>query len=94
MPFIVDEPGREALFVKVSFPSMAAVKALGVQTVQSVHSGRQALASRLDQEVVVRPHKAPRMERPTEHLDGLLEKAPECLPVEIVHVDERAGDPA
>jgi hypothetical protein len=76
------------------FAAMTAVEALCVQPVQSVHSGRQALASRFDQEVVVRPHETPRMERPTEPLDGLLEYAPECLPVEIVHVDERAGDSA
>jgi hypothetical protein len=94
MSFALDEPGREALFVEVSFPAVSAVEALRVQPVQSVHSGRQALPPRLDQEVIVRPHETPRLDLPTEHLDRLLEKAPERLPVEIVHVDERAGDSA
>jgi hypothetical protein len=73
MVLFVDEPGREALLVEVSFPTMPAIEALCVQPVQTVHSGRQAIPRRLYQEVVVRPHEAPRVDLPTEYLDGLLE---------------------
>jgi hypothetical protein len=94
MAFIMDEPGREALLVQVSFARVTAVEALCVEPVESMHSGRQALARRFDQKVVVGAHEAPGVELPAEPLDRLLENAPERLAVEIVPVDQRAGDAA
>jgi hypothetical protein len=94
MAFVVDDPGGEALLVQVSLPPVPAIEALGVQAVQAMHPGRQPLAMRLDQKVVVGAHETPRVEPPAEHLDALLEKPPERLAVEVVPVDARTGDPA
>ncbi len=94
MSLIVDEPGRETLLVEVPLAPVPAVEALGVQPVQAVHPGRQTLAPRFDQEVIVRAHQTPCVELPAEQLDTLLEEAPKRFAVEIVSVDERACNAA
>ena len=50
---VVDEPGREALLVQVALPAVTAVETLSVQPVQPVHSGRELLPRRLDQQQVL-----------------------------------------
>jgi hypothetical protein len=90
----VHEPGGEPLFVQVTLPPVPEVEALRIEAIESVHAERQALARRLDEEVIVRPHQAPRVKSPAEHLDDLGEQHPECFPVVVVDVDVRAADAA
>jgi len=70
---------------------MAAIESLRVQAVQAVHHRGQLLARRLDDEVVVRAHQAPREQADAEQSRRLLEEPEECLPVGVVCEDE---DPA
>jgi len=89
--FVVDHPGPEALLEEVALPAVPAVEPLRVQAVQAVHHRRQLLARSLDDEVVVRAHQAPREQADAEQPGGLLEKAEERLPVDVVCEDEDAA---
>jgi hypothetical protein len=92
--FLIDEPGREARLVQVSLPSVPAVEPLSVEPVQAVHTGREPLARRLHDQVIVRSHEAPRVKSPAEHLDSLRQEQAERLSIQIVHVDVRTCDSA
>jgi hypothetical protein len=78
----------------MSLAPVATVESLCVQAVQPVHARRKALARRFHEQVVMRPHEAPRMNPPAEHLDHLAEEPAKRLAVEVVDVDVRSGDAA
>jgi hypothetical protein len=92
MPFVLDEPCREPLFVHVALPTVAPIEALRIQTVQTVHPRGEPDLRRLDEEVVVRPHQTPGVQSPGEHLRGLREQGEKPLSIEVVDEDEDASD--
>jgi hypothetical protein len=89
---VIDEPGRKPLLVQVSLPPVPAVEPLSVEPVQAVHTGREPLARRLHEQVIVRSHQAPRVEAPAEHLRGLRKEHAERFSIEIVDVDVHSAD--
>jgi hypothetical protein len=74
--------------------AVAEIEPLRVAAVQVLHSARELLLRRLDDEVVVRPHQADGVHAPAVAVDALLEEAHEGVAVGIVAEDERAEDAA
>ncbi len=84
MFFRLDDPGREAGAEEVSTASAAAIRALGVHSVQPLHSGRQAFLLCVEDEVVMRGHEAVRVQRPFVRVNALAEKAQERDAIDVV----------
>jgi hypothetical protein len=81
--FALDRRRREAPFEQAAATDVALVEALRVRAVQEVHAGRELLAGRLDDQVVVRAQGATRVEAPPEPVGRPGDELVEVGPVEV-----------
>jgi hypothetical protein len=88
----LDHPRGEAVAEEVPPPAVAAVVTLSIEAVEPLHSGRKLLPGRLDDEVVVRVHQAPRMEPPREPHRDVAQEENEVLTVVVIPVDPHFRD--
>ena len=81
---VPNDPASEALGEEMTLAHPLTVKPLRVETVQSVHPGRHAVARCLDQEVEVGAEQAPGVKPPAEHLRHAGEQDPKPLAISVV----------
>jgi hypothetical protein len=91
---VVDHERDEPLAEEVPVPEVPVVEAARVSAVQQPHPVGEVLTGRLDDEVIVRPHQAVRMQAPAVPARRLEEKVDEVLPVDVVQVEQLPEDSA
>jgi hypothetical protein len=87
---VSDDPRDEPVLDQVPPPLVAVVVPLGDPEVQPVHAARELLLRRLDDEVEVVAHQAPRVKRPAKAANGAEEIRGCGLPVVAVVKDPHA----
>jgi hypothetical protein len=92
MLLAVDQPGGEAIAEDMAAALVAAVEALRVRAVQTVHPRGELDSAGRDDEVVVRTHQADRVDAPAVPLDGGGKDAEEIAAVLVVEEDEGGED--
>lgn len=92
MVLVPDHPAAEAFAKQVPSPCPALVEALRVQATEAVHPHRHPLPLRLDQQMEVRVHQAPRVELPAERAAHAPQQELESQTVGIVETDALIAD--
>ena len=87
---VADHPCREAALEEMAAPAVAAVEALGIGRVETVHGVREYVHRCLEDEVVVRVHEAPRVACSSRLPSGRLEEREEVEPIEVVDEERLA----
>jgi hypothetical protein len=84
----VDQLCVEALPKEAAAAAVAPVEAFGVRAVHEVHGLGHAFARRLDDQVVVRPHRAARTYTPVEALGRPIDELIEIDAVGILAIEQ------
>jgi hypothetical protein len=91
MLLALDRRRRETPFEQTALPRMALVEALGICAGEKMHPGRQPLAGRLEDQVVVGAHDAARVEAPAEPVGDQVDERDELRPVQVAAVEQLAA---
>jgi len=87
MALLLDKDRLEAALQKMSDSVVTTIEPLGVNTVEKVHSTRQARVRRLDQEVVIVGHQAICMTDPAVSVDNVGKDFEESGSITVVKKD-------
>jgi hypothetical protein len=83
----LDQLRLEAAFEQAAAPTVTLVEALRVRAVHEVHAGREALAGRLDDQVVMRAQEAARVDAPGMTVTGTIDEPVELCAIVVVAVE-------
>jgi hypothetical protein len=92
MLLVLDQPGGEAVAEHVAPAPVLRVVALRIPAVQELHPRGELEAGALDDEVIVRPHQAQRVDVPVEAFHRPQEEGEEVEPVIVVAEQPDLGD--
>jgi hypothetical protein len=89
---VPDHPRMEAALEQVTPPAVALVEELRVAAVEPLHASRQVLDGRLDEQVIVRVHKAVGVYLPAEGCGDHGQQVEEVDAVDVLEEDPRLPD--
>jgi hypothetical protein len=91
---VTDDPGAEAVSEQVAPAVPAIVEPLRIRAVEPSHAGREIVATRFDDDVVVRAQQGPGVQLPAEPAAARVQRRGEPVAIVTVAEDERVAGAA